>query len=67
MEDRVRRIDREFGLKLTEEEIRLITRQAESAEKFFLPLYEVDITGVMPMLKMDRRPGSRRKPTRRKR
>lgn len=55
MEELVRKIAAEFGFKLTEDEIRLIVRQAEAHEKLFQPLYRVDLDGVMPMMKIDRR------------
>lgn len=57
MEEIVRKINAEYGLALTEEEIKLIARQAGEAEQLFKGLYEVDLTGVVPLLKLDKREG----------
>ncbi|MCE3242162.1 MAG: hypothetical protein K0Q83_2669, partial [Deltaproteobacteria bacterium] len=43
----------EYGLDLTEEEIEAITKQAEASRKLFQKLYEVDVEGVVPALKID--------------
>jgi len=56
MKDQVRRLDAEYGFGLTEEEIELIAKQAEAANRLFKPLFEVDLTGVIPLMKVDRRP-----------
>lgn len=61
MEAWVRKIDRDYGLKLSEEEIRLIARQAEAAEKLFEELYRVEVAAVTPILKVDRDPKMQRK------
>jgi Asp-tRNA(Asn)/Glu-tRNA(Gln) amidotransferase C subunit len=53
MKDAVKRINVEYGLDLTEEEIEAITKQAEASRKLFQKLYEVDIEGVVPALKID--------------
>jgi Asp-tRNA(Asn)/Glu-tRNA(Gln) amidotransferase C subunit len=53
MKDAVKRIDVEYGLNLTEEEIEAITKQAEAGQKLFQKLYEVDVEGVIPALKID--------------
>jgi hypothetical protein len=55
MEDAVRRLNAEYGFNLSEEEIRLIAEQAEAANQLFRPLYDVDLTGVMPLMKVDKR------------
>lgn len=55
MEDQVRRINAEYELHLSEEEIKLIAKQAEEAERLFKPLYEIDLTDVMPVLKFDKK------------
>lgn len=55
MEDHVRRINAEYELHLSEEEIKLIAKQAEEAERLFKPLYEIDLIDVMPVLKFDKR------------
>ena len=55
MKEQVRRLNSEYGFNLSEEEIELIAKQAEEAHRLFQPLYEVDLTGVAPMMKMDLR------------
>ena len=53
MKDAVQRINVEYGLNLTEEEIEIITKQVEAGERLFQKLYEVDVEGVVPALKID--------------
>ena len=53
MKDAVRKINAEYSLDLTEEEIEAITKQAEASRKLFQKLYEVDVEGVVPALKID--------------
>ena len=53
MKDAVQRINVEYGLNLTEEEIEIITKQVEAAQRLFQKLYEVDVEGVVPALKID--------------
>lgn len=53
MKDAVKRINVEYGLDLTEEEIEAITKQAEASRKLFQKLYEVDVESVIPALKID--------------
>jgi Asp-tRNA(Asn)/Glu-tRNA(Gln) amidotransferase C subunit len=53
MKDAVQRINVEYGLNLTEEEIETITKQVEAAQRLFQKLYEVDVEGVVPALKID--------------
>ena len=53
MKDAVQRINVEYGLNLTEEEIETITKQVEAAQRLFQKLYEVDVDGVVPALKID--------------
>ena len=53
MREAVQRIDAAYGLRLTEEEIDVIARQAEAAQRLFQKLYEVDVEGVLPALKID--------------
>ena len=55
MEDQVRRINTEYELHLSEEEIKLIAKQVEEAERLFKPLHEIDLTHVMPALKFEKR------------
>jgi Asp-tRNA(Asn)/Glu-tRNA(Gln) amidotransferase C subunit len=53
MEEQVRRLNGEYGFNLTEDEIKLVARQAEEAERLFQTLHEIDLTNVMPILKVD--------------
>lgn len=46
-------MNEEYRLNLSEDEIELIARQAEAAQKLFEKLYEVDVEGVVPALKID--------------
>ena len=58
MKDAVQRINLEYGLNLTDEEIDIITKQVEAGQRLFQKLYEVDVEGVVPALKID--PAERR-------
>jgi Asp-tRNA(Asn)/Glu-tRNA(Gln) amidotransferase C subunit len=53
MKDAVQRINVEYGLNLTEEEIEIITQQVEAGQRLFQKLYEVDVECVVPALKID--------------
>jgi Asp-tRNA(Asn)/Glu-tRNA(Gln) amidotransferase C subunit len=53
MKEAVQRINVEYGLNLTEEEIEIITKQVEAGQRLFQKLYEVDVEGVVPALKID--------------
>ena len=53
MKDAVQRLNAEYRLNLTEEEIEAITQQAEAAQQLFQKLFEVNIEGVAPALKID--------------
>ena len=48
MEEMVKKLDDEYGFNLREEEIKLIARQAEEADRLFQRLYGVDLTGLNP-------------------
>jgi hypothetical protein len=52
MKDAVERLNTEYGLNLTKEEIELIVRQAEAGRRLFRRLYEVDTEGIVPALKI---------------
>jgi Asp-tRNA(Asn)/Glu-tRNA(Gln) amidotransferase C subunit len=53
MKDAVQRLNAEYGLNLTEEEVEVISKQAEAARRLFQRLYEVDTERVVPTLKID--------------
>ena len=59
MKNAVQRLNAEYRLNLTEEEIEAITQQAEAAQQLFQKLFEVNVEGVAPALKAClSRPGS---------
>lgn len=53
MKNAVQRLNAEYRLNLTEEEIETITQQAEAAQQLFQKLFEVNVEGVVPALKID--------------
>ena len=53
MKNAVQRLNAEYRLNLTEEEIEAITQQAEAAQQLFQKLFEVNVEGVAPALKID--------------
>jgi hypothetical protein len=55
MKDAVRRLNVEYGFNLSDQEIDLVAKQAEEAALLFQPLFEVDVTGITPLTKIDRR------------
>jgi hypothetical protein len=59
MKELVRKLDAEYNFKLTEEEIELIARQAGEADRLFQVLYEVELSDVMPIIRVDKRKGKK--------
>ena len=55
MKDAVRRLNNEYQFNLTEKEIDLVARQAEEAALLFKPLFEVNVDGITPLTKIDKR------------
>jgi len=55
MKDAVRRLNDEYQFNLTEKEIDLVARQAEEAALLFKPLFEVNVHGITPLTKIDKR------------
>jgi len=55
MKDAVGKLSDEYGFKLTDEEIAIVARQAEEAALLFQPLFEVDLTGITPLTKIDKK------------
>ena len=55
MKDAVRKLNVEYGFNLSDQEIDLIAKQAEEAALLFQPLFEVDLTGITPLTKIDKR------------
>jgi len=55
MKELIRQLDSEYGFKLSEEEVELIVKQWESANRMFQRLNDVDLAGVTPIMKVDKR------------
>lgn len=55
MKDAVTRLNDEYGFKLTDKEIDTVVQQAEEAALLFRPLFEVDLTGITPLTKVDKK------------
>lgn len=53
MNDAVQRLNAEYNLQLSDEEIATIAKQAAAAQQLFQRLFEVDVAGVPPALKID--------------
>jgi hypothetical protein len=64
MKDAIRRLNEEYQFKLTDKEIDLVAQQAEEAALLFKPLFEVNVDGITPLTKIDKR--VRPNPARRK-
>ncbi|HEX9452882.1 MAG TPA: hypothetical protein VGA27_00945 [Candidatus Binatia bacterium] len=56
MEEQLRKIDRDYGFNLSDEEVQTIARRAAEFESLFHCLYEVDLSDTAPLLKLDKRP-----------
>ena len=55
MKDAVRRLNVEYGFNLSDQEIDLVAKQAEEAALLFQPLFEVDLTGITPLTKIEKK------------
>ena len=55
MKDAVRKLNIEYGFNLNEQEIDLVAKQAEEAALLFQPLFEVELTGIAPLTKIDKK------------
>ncbi len=55
MKELIRQLDSEYGFKLSEEEVEMIAKQWESANRMFQRLNDVDLAGVSPIMKVDKR------------
>jgi hypothetical protein len=53
MKEAVQKLNVEYGLGLTEDEIEQIAKQAVASEKLFAQLYDVDVEGIAPALTID--------------
>jgi hypothetical protein len=55
MEEQIRKLNAEYGFNLSEDEIKVIVRQAEETERLLRPLNEMDLMDVMPILKLEKK------------
>lgn len=55
MKKLIKRLNAEYGFNLSEEEIEFIAKQAEEADRLFKELYEADLTGVAPIMKVEKK------------
>jgi hypothetical protein len=55
MEEQVRKLNAEYGFNLSEDEIKVIVRQAEETDRLLRPLSEMDLIDVMPILKVEKK------------
>lgn len=55
MKDAVRRLNEEYGFRLTDKEIEIVAQQAEEAALLFQPLFQVDVSGITPLTRIDKR------------
>ena len=56
MKDQIRRIDKEYGFGLTDEEVDAIAKQAEETHQLLQELHKVDVSGVMPIMQIVKKP-----------
>jgi Asp-tRNA(Asn)/Glu-tRNA(Gln) amidotransferase C subunit len=52
MKELLRKLDAEYGFKLTEEEIDRIAKEAEQTESLFEQINHVDVSGKTPFMKL---------------
>jgi hypothetical protein len=55
MEEQIRKLNTEYGFNLSEDEIKMIVQQAEETDRLLRPLNDVDLTDVMPILKVEKK------------
>jgi hypothetical protein len=55
MEEQIRKLNAEYGLNLSEDEIKVIAQQAEETERLLRSLHEIDLIDVMPILKVEKK------------
>jgi Asp-tRNA(Asn)/Glu-tRNA(Gln) amidotransferase C subunit len=55
MKNAVRRLNDLYKFNLTDKEIDIVAQQAEEAALLFQPLFEVDLAGVSPLTKVDKK------------
>ncbi len=55
MEEQIRKLNAEYGFKLSEDEIKVIVQQGEEMERLLRPLNEMDLVDVMPILKVEKK------------
>jgi hypothetical protein len=52
MKEIIRKIDAEYGFKLTEEEMEWIAKEAKEAEWLFRQINDIDVRGKTPLMKL---------------
>lgn len=55
MEEQVRKLNAEYGFKLSEDEIKTVVKQQQELEQFLKPLMEMDLSDVAPILKIEKK------------
>ncbi|MBI2998940.1 MAG: hypothetical protein HYY46_10915 [Deltaproteobacteria bacterium] len=55
MEEVIKRLNAEYGFGLSADEIKLVATQAEEVRRMLQPLHEIDLAGIMPWTRVDRR------------
>lgn len=55
MEEQVRKLNAEYGFKLSEDEIKTVVKQQQELEHFLKPLMEMDLSDVAPILKIEKK------------
>jgi Asp-tRNA(Asn)/Glu-tRNA(Gln) amidotransferase C subunit len=52
MKEQLRKLDAEYGFKLTDAEIERIARDAKETESLFQQINQVDVSGKAPLMKL---------------
>mgnify|MGYP001591588111 CR=1 FL=1 len=55
MEEVIKKLNAEYGFGLSADEIKLVATQAEEVRRMLQPLHEIDLAGIMPWTRVDRR------------
>jgi hypothetical protein len=61
MDQLVRKIDEQYNLNLSEDEIQQLAREATATEEVLRPLYEVDLGQLRPIMGITKKPYERRR------
>lgn len=55
MEEQVRKLNAEYGLNLTEDEIKTVAKQSQELDRVLKPLMDMDLSEVAPIQRIDKR------------